>query len=73
MGIDTHVPGSAGEGFSFPVWDVLFCLRISVLLGHAKIDDVDNIGGFGVRAADKKVVGLDVAVDEVLFVDRLDA
>lgn len=50
---------------------MLLGLRISVLLGHTKVDDVDNIGCFGARAADEEVVWLDVSVDQVLLVDRL--
>jgi hypothetical protein len=50
---------------------VLFRLGVTILLGHAKIDDVDDIGGFGARSADEEIVRFDISVDEVLFVDRL--
>ena len=52
---------------------MLLCLWVSVLLRHTKIDNVDNVLGFGVWASNEKVVGLDVAVYQVLFVDRLNA
>jgi len=52
---------------------VLLGLWVTVLLGHAEIDDVDDVCCFGAGSADEKVVGLDVAVYEVLFVDCLDA
>jgi hypothetical protein len=51
---------------------MLFCLGVAVLLGHAKVDDVNHVGVFAVWLADQKVVGLDIAVDQVLFMDRLD-
>jgi hypothetical protein len=34
---------------------------------------MDDIGTLGARAADEEVVGLDVAVDEVLLVDGLNS
>lgn len=43
------------------------------MLGHSKVNDVDYIGGLGVRATDEEVVGLDITVDQVLFVDCLNA
>lgn len=52
---------------------MLLCLRISVLLGHAEVDHVNNIGGFGVGSSDQEVVGFNVAVDQILLVYRLDA
>lgn len=52
---------------------MLLSLGVTVLLGHAEIDNVDNVGGFAVWPADQEVVGLDVAVDEVLLVDGLHA
>ena len=48
-------------------------LGITVLLRHAKVNDVDDIGGLGSGAADQEVVGFDVSVDQVLLVDSLDA
>jgi hypothetical protein len=50
---------------------VLFRLGVTILLGHAKIDDVDDIGGFGAWSADEEIVRFDISVDEVLFVNRL--
>jgi hypothetical protein len=51
---------------------VLLGLGVTVLFGQAEIDDMDDIGGLGVWPTDKKVVGLDVTVDEILLVDGLD-
>jgi hypothetical protein len=52
---------------------MLLGLWITVLLRHAEVDDVDDIGGLGTWAANEEVVWLDVAVDEVLLVDGLHA
>jgi hypothetical protein len=71
MGVDTHVTSGTGERLAFPVGNVLLGLRVTVLLCHTKVDDVDDIGALRARAADEEVVGLDVAVDEVLLVDGL--
>jgi hypothetical protein len=71
MGVDAHVSSGTGQGLAFPVGDVLLRLGIAVLLGHAEVDDVDDIGALSARAADEEVVGLDVAVDEILLVDGL--
>jgi len=51
---------------------MLFCLGVAVLLGHAEVNDMDHVGMFAVRLADQEVVGFDIAVDQVLFVNRLD-
>ena len=72
VGVDAHVPGGSGQRLPLAVGDVLLRLGVAVLLGHSKVDDVDDVGDLGLGAADEEVVGLDVAVDEVLFVDRLD-
>lgn len=73
MCVDTHVPGRARQRFALTVGNVLLRLGITVLLGHAEVDDVDDVGGLGRRTTDEEVVGLDVAVDEILLVDCLDA
>lgn len=33
---------------------------------------MNNIGGLGARAADQEVVGFDISIDQVLFMDGLD-
>lgn len=71
MCVDTHVPSGARQGLALAVRDVLLGLRVAVLLGHTKVDDVNDVGGFGRGAANEEVVGLDIAVDEVLLVDGL--
>ena len=52
---------------------MLFGFGIAILLSHAKVNHVNDIGSLGSRPSNEEVVGLDIAVDEVLFVDCLDA
>jgi hypothetical protein len=73
MGVDGHVTGGSAERLALTVGNVLLRLWVTVLLGHAEVDDVNNVGSLGARATDEEVVGLDVAVDEVLLVDGLHA
>jgi hypothetical protein len=42
---------------------MLFRFRVSVLFGHAEINNMDDVGGFGTWSSDKEVVGLDISVD----------
>jgi hypothetical protein len=72
VGVDTHVTGGTRKRLTFPVWNVLLRFGIAVLLGHTKVDDVDNVGALRTWPADEEVVRLDVSVDEVLLVDGLD-
>lgn len=71
MCVDAHVTSSTGERFAFTVWNVLLGSWIPVLLGHTKIDNMDDIGGLGARAANEEVIGLDITVDQVTFVNGL--
>jgi hypothetical protein len=71
MRVDAHVPGRAAQALALAVRDVLFGLGVAVLLGHAEVDDVNSVGALGAGTTDEKVVGFDITVDEVLFVDRL--
>lgn len=40
--VDTHISCGAAQTLALPVRDVLLGLRVAVLLGHAKVDDVNN-------------------------------
>ena len=71
MGVDTHVTRRTREGLALPVWDVLLRLGVTVLLGHTEVDDVNYISTLRAWSADEEVIGLDVAIDEVLLVDGL--
>ena len=50
---------------------MLFCLWISVLFGHTKINNVNNVRSFGVGSADEEVVWFDVSIYQILLVYRL--
>lgn len=44
MSVDGHVPGSTGQRFTFAIWDMSFSLGVTVVLCHAEIYDVNDIG-----------------------------
>ena len=46
MGVDTGISGGASQVLVFPIGDVLVCPRVSVLLGQAKVDNVDKVALF---------------------------
>ena len=73
MGVDTHVTGRTGEGLALPVRNVLLRLRVTVLLSHTKVHNVNYISALGAWSANQEVVRLDIAVDEVLLVDGLNS
>ena len=50
----------------------MLALRVLVALGQAEVDDVNDVLGALVRA-NQEVVGLDVTVDDALFMHFLDA
>jgi hypothetical protein len=71
MGVDTGVACSTRQVLVLTVWNVEVSLRVTVLLGQTKINDVDLVATFA--NAHEEVVGLDVSVDEGFGVDVLDA
>lgn len=73
MGVDAHVTSSTRQALPLAVGDVLLGLGVAPKLRHTKVNHMNNISGAGAWEADKEVVGFNVTVDEVLFVDRLDA
>jgi hypothetical protein len=50
---------------------MLLGLGVSVLFGHAKVYNVDDIRRFRARSTDEEVVWLDVSIYQVLFVNCL--
>lgn len=70
VGVDGSVASSASQVFVLAIRDVLVGASISVLLGQAKVNDVNKVALL--PQAHKEVVGLDVSVDEVLGVYVLD-
>ena len=71
VGVDGGVACGARQVLVLAVGDVLMCAGVAVLLGQAEVDDVDQVALLA--QAHQEVVGLHVAVDEVLGVDVLDA
>lgn len=71
MCVDGHVPGGTGQGLPLAVRNVLLCLGVAILFGHAKIDYMDDVGSLCARLTDEEVVRFDITVDEVLLVDCL--
>ena len=71
MGVDRGITSSAGQVLVLSVRDVEVSLRVPVLLGKTKINDVDLVASLA--DAHEEVVGLDITVDEGLGVNVLDA
>jgi hypothetical protein len=42
MRVDAHIARCPAKAFALAVRDVLLRLGVAVLLGHAKVDDVDH-------------------------------
>jgi hypothetical protein len=73
MSIDAHVACRPTQTLALAIRNMLLGLGVAVLLRHAKIDDKDRVGRLGRGSPDQEVVGLDIAVDEILLVNGLDA
>ena len=70
MSIDGGVAGGAGQVLVLPVGDVEVGLRVPVLLGKTKVDDIDLVTALA--NSHQEIVRFNVAVDEVAGVDVLD-
>jgi hypothetical protein len=71
VGVDTGVTSSTGQVLVLTVRDVEVSLRVTVLLGQTKVDNVDLVSTLA--DTHEEVIRLNVAVDERLGVDVLDA
>ena len=69
--MDAHVARGARQTLVFPIRDVLVRLWVDVLLREAEVDDVDRLVSLVRLPPDQEVLGLDIAIDEVLLVDVL--
>lgn len=67
MGVDGGIAGGACEVLILTVGDVLVCSGVTVFLGQAKVDDVDQVALLA--KSHKEVVRFHISVDEVLGVD----
>lgn len=71
MGIDTRVTGGSGQILVLTVGDMEVGFGVTVLLGQAKINDIDLVPPLS--DAHQEIVGLDVAMNERLGMNVLDA
>jgi hypothetical protein len=71
VGGDGSVSGSSSQVLALFAGDVL-ALTVFVALSEAEINNVDAISG-GVGAANQEVVGLDISMNDSLFMDLLNA
>lgn len=71
MGVDGGVTGGTRQVLVLTVGNVKVSLGVPVLLGQTEIDHVDLVAPLA--NAHEEVVRLDIAVDEALCVDVLDA
>lgn len=73
MRVDAHVARRARQALVFAVRDVLLGLGVNVLLGQAKVDDVDGMLPLAPRAPHQEVLRFHIAVNEALGVHVLHA
>lgn len=71
MSVDACVTGSTSQVLVLTVWNVKVSLWIAILFGKTKVDDIDLIATLA--DAHEKVVRLDIAMNEALSVNVLDA
>ena len=69
--VDAHVTSSTTETLALAVWDVLLGLGVTVLLRHTKVNNMNDVGTLGHWPPNEEVVWLDITVDEVLLMNRL--
>jgi hypothetical protein len=69
--VDGGVTSSSSEVLVLSVGNVQVCLRVSVLLGQSKVNNVDLVASLS--NAHQEIVWLDVSVDEVSRVNVLDS
>jgi len=72
MVVDGGVTGGTGQGAALALGDVLEGAGVTVPLGKAKVDAVDEVSGTAAPVGDE-VGGLDVTVDEMAGMHQLDA
>lgn len=73
MSIDRHVSRRPAQALSLSVRNMLLRLWVAVLFRHAEVDNPDCVCAFGTASTNEEIVWLDISVNEVLFVDCLNA
>lgn len=71
MRINAHVSRCSRQAFVFPVPDVLLRQRVDIFFGEAKVDDMYEAVLLARRTTDEEILGLHVAVDDVLGMNVL--
>lgn len=71
VGVDGGITGSSGQVLVLSVRDVKVGLRIAILLGQAKVNNVDLVSSLS--NTHQEVVWLDITVDEALGMDVLNS
>ena len=71
VSVDGSISGSTREVLTVSEWDVL-TVGTLVALGQPKINDVDRVFGL-LSATNQKVVGLNISVNDSLFMHNLDS
>ena len=72
MRVDAHVTSGTTQALLFSIWYMLLGLGIPVLLGHTKVNDIYHVL-FAGCTTDEEVIRLDISVDEIFFVERLNS
>jgi len=71
MCVNTGITRGTCQTLALPVWDVLLCFGVAILFRETEVDDVHLVGPL--TEADQEIVGLDIAVDEILGMHILHA
>ena len=71
--VDAHISCGAGQALVFSVGNVFTGLRVYVLLGETKVNDMDNVLVHGAVPSHEKVLWLHVSVYQVLAVHILNS
>lgn len=66
MSIDAHVASSPCKAFVFTVRDVFSSHRVNILLGKAKVNDMDDAVFFVRVSADEEILRLNISIYEIL-------
>lgn len=69
--VDAHVSRRPRQALVLSVGDVFFGLGVNVLLGQAKVNDVDGVLTLAARPPHQEVLWLDISVDQAFGVNVL--
>ena len=69
--VDAHVAGCSSQTLVLPVGDVFFGLRVYVLFGQTKVNDVDGVLPLASWPPNQEVLWLHISVYQTLGMDIL--